>query len=286
MPLKVEHIKNYQDVHSYVSVDTETTGLYPMYGDRIIQLSAVKVIDDQIVDSFNIYVNPDGVTNAAYFVNDITDEELANAASTAEAQAEFLRFVEDLPWLGRNITFDLRFLANEGMASFPAVIDTLAIARHTLGPKGNSLARLQTKFKITNEKQHDALTDAQATIKLFEVLRELPAIEKQHNYKHSPRPKHEIAKAEDNALAGMKIVITGHFEEGNRDEMKHLIERHGATSPGSVSGQTDYLLLGTQISPMLKDKKHKRSSKEIRAVELGVPVITYDDLVKMIEEEA
>ncbi|WP_276859041.1 exonuclease domain-containing protein [Limosilactobacillus ingluviei] len=281
MPLKVKHIKNYQDVHSYVSVDTETTGLYPMYGDRIIQLSAVKVIDDQVVDSFNMYVNPDGVTNAAYFVNDITDEELANAASTTEAQAKFLQFVEDLPWLGHNITFDLRFLANEGMDNFPAVIDTLAIARHTLGPKGNSLARLQTKFKIVNEKQHDALADAQATVKLFEILRELP----ERDYCHLGDSKHEVVEAEDNALAGLKIVVTGHFEIGNRNEMIRILKRHGATSPSNVSSRTDYVLLGVQTAVNVTDQKHNRSNKELGAIKFGTPVISYDDLVKMIEEE-
>lgn len=281
MSLEIDYIHNYQDIHSYVSLDTETTGLYPIYGDRIIQLSAVKVVDDQVVDSFNMYVNPDGLANAAYFLNDITDDDLANAPSTAEVQEKFLQFAEDLPWLGHNILYDLRFLANEGMTSFPSVIDTLAIARRTLGPKGNSLANLQTKFKIINERQHDALTDAQATVELFEILRELPALKKTH----TTRPKHEVAEAEDDALAGLKIVITGHFEEGNRDEIKHLVERHGATSPGGVSGKTDYLLLGTQVSPKIKDKKHNQSTKEKRAIELGVPVITYNDLIKMIEEE-
>ena len=282
--MKINYIENYQSVHSYISLDTETTGLYPKYGDRIIQISAVKVIDDQIVDKLNLYVNPDGITNNAEFVNNISDEELATQPAFKDVWLKVAEFVEDLPWLGHNIIFDLRFLNSEGVNEFPEVIDTLLIARRTLGPSGNSLARLENKFKIQNDRQHDSLEDALATIELFNILREKPLLPKKHRSYSYKSVKHKIAEKEDDLLNGMRIVISGHFEQGSRDELQHIIERHGGKSPNSVSKITDYLMLGTQTAPNLTDNKNHHSKKELNAIKYGIPIISYDDLVQMLKE--
>lgn len=267
----IKKLEEFQKLRSFVSVDTETTGYLP--GDKIIQLSAIKVIDDEIVDEFDTLVNPSGVLNAAEFVNHISGDELVNQQTIAECFPSFKEFVGNLPWLGHNIPFDIRFLRAEGCDVDPTYYDTLTLARHTLGPKDNGLAKLEQRFKIENPRQHNSLDDARSTIELFKILRDMPLIRKHH----------EVAEAEDNLLGGMKIVITGHFDQASRSELKTLVERHGGKSPGSVSKSTDYLLLGVHTAKNLTDMEHKHSSKELKAMEYGTPVITYDDLMGMLE---
>ncbi len=76
-----------------------------------------------------------------------------------------------------------------------------------------------------------------------------------------------------NKLEGLSIVISGTFEKHSRDELKQLIEKHGGKNVGSISKKTSYLLGGSNIGP----------SKIEKVTKLGVPVISEDEFLKMIE---
>jgi DNA ligase (NAD+) len=78
---------------------------------------------------------------------------------------------------------------------------------------------------------------------------------------------------EGNKLAGLVFVISGTFEKHSRDELKALIEQNGGKYAGSVSSRTDYLLGGDGIGP----------AKMKKVEELGIPVITEDEFLKMME---
>ncbi len=75
-------------------------------------------------------------------------------------------------------------------------------------------------------------------------------------------------------LAGLNIVISGTFQKFSRDELKKLIEQNGGKNTGSISKNTSYVLAGENMGP----------SKLERANSLGVPVISEDDFLKMIQD--
>jgi len=73
-------------------------------------------------------------------------------------------------------------------------------------------------------------------------------------------------------LEGKSIVVSGVFSI-SRDNLKKLIEEHGGRNSGSISAKTDYLLAGDNMGP----EKRKKAEK------LGVPIISEDDFMKLIE---
>jgi DNA ligase (NAD+) len=74
-------------------------------------------------------------------------------------------------------------------------------------------------------------------------------------------------------LTGLNIVISGTFEKYSRDELKDLIEQNGGKNVGSISKKTSYILAGENMGP----------SKLEKANELGIPIISEDDFLKMLE---
>jgi DNA ligase (NAD+) len=74
-------------------------------------------------------------------------------------------------------------------------------------------------------------------------------------------------------LKGISIVISGTFKKHSRDELKELIEQNGGKNAGSISKKTSYVLAGENMGP----------SKLEKASQLGIPVITEDDFIKLIE---
>lgn len=268
---------------SYVSVDTETTGLFPKYGDRIIQLSAVKYINDKQVDTFNRYIDPDGVNNWSESINNISDDDLVGQPTIDKVLPSFVDFVGNLPWLGHNLNFDFRFLQNEGLnvgKYKEHYLDTLKLARRAFHNKHNKLWMLEKRFNITNDHQHLSLDDAIATAEVYQQLRSLVPPEKEHHNNRRTYKKHIVATAEDNSLGGLRILFTGHFEEGTRDELRTYVEKHGGKAPTSISKSTDYLVVGDQTS---KTKYDGHSSKEVKAMKYGTNIISIDELIRMSE---
>ena len=76
-----------------------------------------------------------------------------------------------------------------------------------------------------------------------------------------------------NILQGQSIVISGTFTHHSRDEYKDLIEAHGGKNSGSVSKKTSFILAGDNMGP----------EKRKKAEELGIPLTTEEEFLKMIE---
>lgn len=83
----------------------------------------------------------------------------------------------------------------------------------------------------------------------------------------------ELAGTTDK-LAGLSIIISGTFEKHSREELKKMIEQHGGKNVGSISKKTNYLLAGDNIGPSKLEKVQK----------LGIPMLTEDEFLKLIEE--
>ena len=162
---------------SYVCVDVETTGLNPK-SEKLIEIGAVKVLNGQVVDTFQSFLKP-GRTLEPRIValTGITDEMLVGAPEGVQIMPKFKEFCGDLPLLGHNLSFDYSFLKrgmlNEKLTFEKMGIDTLKIARKYLPElESRSLGFLCQHFQITHT-AHRALGDAQATVQLYEILKEL-----------------------------------------------------------------------------------------------------------------
>ena len=157
-----------------IVLDTETTGLDPREGHRIIEIGCVELIDRRLTrSSFHQYIQPDRQIDAgAIEVHGITNEFLADKPRFAEVADAFLRFVAGAELIIHNAPFDVGFLDHE-LAAWRAgaprigeiceVTDTLAMARRLHPGQRNGLDALCKRYGVDNSHRelHGALLDAE-----------------------------------------------------------------------------------------------------------------------------
>ncbi|MDH3980731.1 MAG: DNA polymerase III subunit epsilon [Gammaproteobacteria bacterium] len=157
-----------------IILDTETTGLEPADGHRIIEIGCVEMIDRRLTGStYHQYVQPDRQIDAgAIEVHGITNESLADKPRFADVAGEFLDFIRDAELVIHNAPFDVGFINHEfrllGDATGPleeycSVLDTLGLARRMHPGQRNSLDALCRRYEIDNSQRelHGALLDAE-----------------------------------------------------------------------------------------------------------------------------
>ncbi|MBS0447009.1 MAG: DNA polymerase III subunit epsilon [Proteobacteria bacterium] len=155
-----------------IFLDTETTGLSPESGDRIIEIGCVEMVNRRLSGrTLHFYLNPERANHEdAVKVHGLTDEFLADKPLFAAVANEFLEFVAGAEIVIHNASFDvgfldaeLRRLAHPGFTSFVGqVTDSLAMARETYPGKANSLDALCKRLEVDNSSRslHGALLDA------------------------------------------------------------------------------------------------------------------------------
>jgi DNA polymerase-3 subunit epsilon len=153
-------------------LDTETTGLDPRLGHRVIEVAAVELVDRRPTGRHVHFRLDPGreVDVAASEVHGMTWEDLKGQPRFHDIAAEFVDFARDAEWIIHNAAFDVAFLDNElALAGLPAcsrlyarLTDTLALARESFPGKRNSLDALCERFGIANAHRtlHGALLDA------------------------------------------------------------------------------------------------------------------------------
>jgi DNA polymerase-3 subunit epsilon len=156
-----------------IFLDTETTGLYPAQGHRIIEIAGVEVINRRLTKNhFHVYLNPEReIDPAAQEVHGITLEFLQDKPLFADIVDEFLDFVSGAELIIHNAPFDVGFLNAElGRIERPiieesaaGIIDTLRLAKDMRPGQRNNLDALCRHFGIDNSKRtlHGALLDAE-----------------------------------------------------------------------------------------------------------------------------
>src|SRR5215470_16198053 len=127
-----------------IVMDTETTGLDPANGDRLIEIGCVEIVNRIPTGrEFHRYLNPErDIDGGAVDVHGLTSEFLKGKPLFKDVADEFLQFIADAPLVAHNATFDLAFLNAElaRLAKPPLrperLVDTLALARrrHPAGP--------------------------------------------------------------------------------------------------------------------------------------------------------
>jgi len=157
--------------------DTETTGLDPAGGDRIVEIGCVEMINRaETGRHFHGYFNPDRPMPAgAEAVHGLTDIFLSDKPRFSERAEELLDFIEDSPLVAHNASFDFSFLNYElGLCGRPVIctsrmVDTLAIARSRHPGSKHSLDALCTRFGVDRSRRikHGALLDAQLLAQVY-----------------------------------------------------------------------------------------------------------------------
>lgn len=156
-----------------VVLDTETTGLEPSQGHRVIEIGAVELVDRRLTgERYHQYINPEReVAQGALEVHGIDDQFLRGKPRFAEVSEAFLQFVRGAELIIHNASFDLGFLNWElSLMNAPqpvleeqcAVLDTLELAREMHPGMRNSLDALCRRYDVDNSRRdlHGALLDA------------------------------------------------------------------------------------------------------------------------------
>lgn len=160
-----------------IVLDTETTGLDPATGDRIVEIGAVEIVNYLPTGrTFHVYVNPQRPVPAdAVAVHGLDDAFLRDKPAFGAVADDFLQFVGDAPLVIHNAAFDIRFLNHElaqvGRPTLPwdRVVDTLALARDRLPNASASLDALCQRFGIDNSGRdlHGALLDSRLLAEVY-----------------------------------------------------------------------------------------------------------------------
>ncbi len=163
-----------------IVLDTETTGLEPSQGHRIIEIGCVELINRRLTgNNLHIYINPMRHIDAgALEVHGITNEFLADKPLFTAIADTFLDFVKGAELIIHNAPFDIGFLDTElqdlnrgykKMAEYCAILDTLAMARKKHPGQKNNLDALCKRYFVDNTQRelHGALLDAEILADVF-----------------------------------------------------------------------------------------------------------------------
>ena len=165
-----------------IFLDTETTGLYPAQGHRIIEIAAVEMINRRPTNQhFHVYLNPQReIDPAAQEVHGITLEFLQDKPLFVAIAEEFLNFINGSELIIHNAPFDVGFLNSElghiGLQPVETfcdkITDTLRMAKDSRPGQRNNLDALCRHFGIDNAKRilHGALLDAELLAEVYMAM--------------------------------------------------------------------------------------------------------------------
>lgn len=171
-----------------IVLDTETTGLDPAEGHRIIEIGCVEVMNRRLTgNTYHQYINPDREIDAgAIEVHGITNEMLAEKPHFGDVAQDFIDFVKDAELIIHNAAFDVGFINHElkrinaagadgGLLKIDdvcTVIDSLALARSLHPGQKNDLDSLCKRYSVDNNQRtlHGALLDAEILADVYLIM--------------------------------------------------------------------------------------------------------------------
>lgn len=160
-----------------IVLDTETTGLDPKDGHRIVEIGAVELYNHVPTgNEYHQYINPlISMPDQAFAIHGLSDEFLSDKPKFSEIAKEFLDFIGSAKLVIHNAAFDIKFInaelksIDEEEITFDRATDTLAIARKKFPGSPASLDSLCRRFKIDNSARvvHGALLDSQILAEVY-----------------------------------------------------------------------------------------------------------------------
>lgn len=166
-----------------IVIDTETTGLEPEKGHRIIEIGCVELIDRKITgNTFHRYINPQReIEEEALAIHGITSDFLQDKPIFDDISTVFLSFINGAELIAHNANFDVDFINHEILlaskdakllGAYVTVFDTLALARKKFPGQRNTLDAICKRYKIdlSARKLHGALLDAQLLAEVYLLM--------------------------------------------------------------------------------------------------------------------
>jgi DNA polymerase III subunit epsilon len=160
-----------------IVLDTETTGLDPLRGDRLVEVGCIEIFNRMPTgQTFHRYINPErDMPLEAFNVHGLSTEFLASKPLFAEIVQEFLEFIGDSPLVIHNASFDISFINAEldrikrAAILKDRLVDTLLLARRKHPGVSNRLDDLCSRYAIDNSRRtkHGALLDAELLAEVY-----------------------------------------------------------------------------------------------------------------------
>lgn len=291
----------------YVVIDIETTGLSADY-DSIIELAALKVVNNEISETFSSLVNPRFKIDP--FITEltgITNEMLKSAETIKKVLPKFIDFIGDSKIVGHNVNFDINFIYDNCIEVMNKplrndFIDTMRIARKVLRElPHHRLSDLASYYNVSYEGAHRALTDCKITQDCFQKLQEtiLTKFESLDDFvkyattkKRYPINIDEIKSEKENfdethPLFGKHCCFTGTLERMVRKDAMQIVVDFGGILDKSVTNDTNFLILGNNDYRTTleggKSAKHKKA-EQLKLKGNDIEIIPESVFYEMISE--
>ncbi|RUO26079.1 DNA polymerase III subunit epsilon [Aliidiomarina minuta] len=237
-------------VSRQIVLDTETTGIDPRQGHRIIEIGCVELIDRKLTGNhFHVYLNPERlVEQEAINIHGITNEYLEDKPVFAQVADEFIEFIHGAELVIHNAPFDVghmdaefqRMQPGKGFTKdYASVLDTLALARTLYPGQRASLDALCKRFDIDNSHRelHGALLDAEILADVYLWMtggqRKLSLAGKGKGEKSID---HDAIRRLPEQRSALKVLAaSADEEEAHRQRLEQLIASGGKSLwPGSA----------------------------------------------------
>ena len=163
-----------------IILDTETTGLEPKQGHRIIEIGCIELINRRKTErNFHQYLNPErDIEDGAFNIHGLSNEFLSDKSRFADIAQEFIDFIRDGELIIHNAPFDVGFINAElkllgkkwgKIGDYCTVFDTLVLAREKHPGQKNNLDALCKRYEVDNSQRdlHGALLDAQILLDVY-----------------------------------------------------------------------------------------------------------------------
>jgi DNA polymerase-3 subunit epsilon len=284
---------------NYILIDIETTGLSTEW-DEIIEIAALKIKQDKIVDTFSSLVKPQFEIDE--FITELTgisNQDLENAPSLIDVLPLFKDFISSSFLIGYNVNFDINFLYDAFLENMNYkmnndYIDILRIARKVLPTlEHHRLDDLISYYSLDERRLHRALNDCEKTFSVFqslkeEVLSKFASTEDFKKINHS-KSYDEIFKSlkaetdifdESHPIYNKICVFTGTLEKMSRKEAAQLVTNIGGICKNNITKDTNFLILGN--TDYSKNIKGGKSNKQKKAEQL---ILSGQDLIILPENE-
>lgn len=280
-----------EGISDYTVFDLETTGVN-VNNCKIIELTAIKVRNNDIIQKFTTLINPEcHIPSEATRVNKITDEMVRNAPKLEDIFNNFISFIGDDILIGHNIaSFDYIIISNlykqlTGSTLKNHYIDTYRLSKQYVPNARNyKLITLAEYFGIELNNAHRAESDCIATHKLYQELKSL-------NGTVLTQPKSNINSKTFSSefsniqfkydVSGKTICLTGDFLCGSRNQLENILFVNGALVQKNVVKKLDYLVIGSLGSDDWKDNKGTKLLKAEDYNQKGahIIIIKEDDFI-------
>lgn len=261
---------------NYVIVDLETTGLDPRF-DSIIEIGAIKVINNNISEELSVLVNPFEEDEDIYIPSFITEltgitskDILEKGISIDQALGKFIDFVKDDIIIGYNVNFDINFIYDNYKKIFHKhfdndYVDVLRLARKAFPTlEHHRLKDMKNYLGFDQHQEHRAAKDVIDTKIIFDAIqKEVSSSQGIDEFKRTLskgkiRAKDILTKETEfdelNPFYSSYVCFTGKMDTIVRREAMQLICNLGGIPQDRVTKQTNYLILGdTSYSVNVKD---------------------------------